>query len=149
MKSYQVSFNYGGKKIQVLKYINFSGTGGRYGGQIQLPSTTITVRPKVTVSASAGAVTPGMTTVRTIAPSTASPATQTMRLANNTTVQVRTPTTTAATPAPTTPSGQVQNLRIIQGPNGQIQVQGLLPGEWGVEFIAGLPMALTGCLPRA
>ena len=27
-------------------------------------------------------------------------------------------------------TGQVQNLRIIQGPNGQIQVQGLLPGEW-------------------
>ena len=36
------------------------------------------------------------------------------------------PTTAPTTP---TPSGQVQNLRIIQGPGGQIQVQGLLPGN--------------------
>lgn len=29
---------------------------------------------------------------------------------------------------PTTPGGQVQNLKITQLPNGQLQVQGLLPG---------------------
>ena len=31
-------------------------------------------------------------------------------------------------PTPATPSSVVQNLKIIQGQGGQIQVQGLLPG---------------------
>lgn len=30
---------------------------------------------------------------------------------------------------PSNPGGQVQNLQIIQGPSGQLQVRGLLPGN--------------------
>lgn len=93
---------------------------------MQLPATTITVRPKATLSTAVASV----PTVKSIAPSTVVSAGQTVRIANNT-VQVRpaATSTVAASPAPAPATGQVQNLRIIQGPNGQIQVQGLLPGN--------------------
>ncbi len=40
-------------------------------------------------------------------------------------------TTVQIKPAPSNPGGQnqVQNLKIVQGQGGQIQVQGLLPGN--------------------
>ena len=116
-------------EIDVIQWLMsvFAGTGGRYGGQVQLPATTITVRPKVTTTVAA-VPSPGVTSVRPIVPG--STPTQTIRLGGST-VQVRTPVaaSTTTTPVPAASSAQVQNLRIIQGPNGQIQVQGLLPGK--------------------
>ena len=86
---------------------------------MQLPATTISVRPKTTVT---GAVA-GTPNVRAIAPNTPITVRQQIRPAG-------TPTTPASTPNP------VQNLRIIQGPNGQIQVQGLMAGKYkDLEFL--------------
>lgn len=45
------------------------------------------------------------------------------------TTQVRPQTSTQGV------SGGVQNVQIIQGPNGQLQVRGLMPGKYTFQFI--------------
>ncbi|CAC5424118.1 BPTF [Mytilus coruscus] len=88
--------------------------------KVQLPKTTIQIQPTARL---------------TLAPKPGLVAT------TNTTIAVN-----AVRPAnanPSNPGGQVQNLQIIQGPSGQLQVRGLLPGQQIIRLPDGRLQLLT------
>ncbi|XP_050394423.2 nucleosome-remodeling factor subunit BPTF [Patella vulgata] len=91
----------------------------RPGMKLQLPSSTLTLRPAssgITLAPKPGTITTsttGATTAKIIVPSqTQSPK-----------VAIRPQVVAQGSP------GQVQSVQIIQGPQGQLQVRGLLPGQ--------------------
>lgn len=105
----------------------------RPGVKVQLPASTITLRPtaNVTLAPKPGTVvsTSTGTATRLIAPGQI----QTTRA----TVQIRPQVIAQGMP------GQVQNVQIIQGPQGQLQVRGLLPGQQIVRLPDGRLQLIT------
>ncbi|XP_067672997.1 nucleosome-remodeling factor subunit BPTF-like [Haliotis asinina] len=118
----------------------------RPGVKVQLPGTTITLRPTSTVAL---APKPGVTMATTA--TTTAPAARLIAPG-----QVQTPKTAVRLPgavqirpqvvAQGLP-GQVQNVQIIQGPSGQLQVRGLLPGQQIIRLPDGRLQLIT--LPTA
>lgn len=117
-----------------------AGSPLRPGLKVQLPGTTISIRPSSTLTlAPKPGTTPTAITVSTT-PTTATPrlispqqALQVPKSAMQIKPQVPTPGVT----------GQVQNLQIIQGPGGQLQVRGLLPGQQIVRLPDGRLQLIT------
>ncbi|VDI43251.1 nucleosome-remodeling factor subunit BPTF [Mytilus galloprovincialis] len=110
--------------------------------KVQLPKTTIQIQPttRLALAPKPGMVATTNTTstmpTRIVIPgNTATAATSAPKLAVNT---VR-----PANANPSNPGGQVQNLQIIQGPSGQLQVRGLLPGQQIIRLPDGRLQLLT------
>ncbi|XP_071108199.1 nucleosome-remodeling factor subunit BPTF-like [Haliotis cracherodii] len=118
----------------------------RPGVKVQLPGTTITLRPTSTVAL---APKPGVTmattatttaqAARLIAPGQVQTPKAAVRLPGA--VQIRPQVVAQGLP------GQVQNVQIIQGPSGQLQVRGLLPGQQIIRLPDGRLQLIT--LPTA
>uniref|UniRef100_A0A0L8FKB1 Uncharacterized protein n=2 Tax=Octopus bimaculoides TaxID=37653 RepID=A0A0L8FKB1_OCTBM len=105
----------------------------RPGVKVQLPGTTITLRPTTNVTL---APKPG-TVVSTASGATARLISPGQLQATRATVQIRPQVIAQGMP------GQVQNVQIIQGPQGQLQVRGLLPGQQIVRLPDGRLQLIT------
>ncbi|KAL3875950.1 hypothetical protein ACJMK2_033849 [Sinanodonta woodiana] len=142
------------KKVQmqpktIITTTASTGVGGslvRPTMKVQLPSTTVSIRPSTNITlapkpgiltaavttATSSAVTPAVTTIKTTRLVTP---VQTQALKAG--VQIRPQVVAQGVP------GQVQNVHIIQGPQGQLQVRGLMAGQQIIRLPDGRLQLIT------
>ncbi|CAH1794354.1 unnamed protein product, partial [Owenia fusiformis] len=104
---------------------------------VHLPGTTMTIRPKITMTTSSGMTPQGIKVV----PQGMKMAPRLMTPTSTTKMVLSKPQVVASGSATTT--SQAQSVQIIQSPTGQLQVRGLLPGQQIIRLPDGRLQLIT------
>ncbi|XP_053392915.1 nucleosome-remodeling factor subunit BPTF-like [Mercenaria mercenaria] len=123
--------------VRPMVKVQIPGSSGAITLRPATSAVTLAPKPSPTVVSTSPTSGQTLTAIKLASVANPAPAQQVIMKAATSTAQVRPATATQGA------SGGVQNVQIIQGPNGQLQVRGLMPGQQVIRLPDGRLQLIT------